>query len=150
MKRHLNQSVSRDTFIINAIRRGKSLQNGVIWQKNFQIKPIFLNYLKEQKSKSDATPPFTNEKLIANPGSSLYSEKGIVAKPNIKDKPFGEKVKKSKEVDEIVDNDGNIGKGDTPGNPNAFYRSKKTSDQVAKSSYGANGFFRYSWWCNRS
>jgi hypothetical protein len=45
------------------------------------------------------------------------------------------------EVDEIVDNDGNIARGDTPGNPNAFIRSKKTSDQVAKAAMGQMGSF---------
>ena len=45
------------------------------------------------------------------------------------------------EVDEIVDTDGNIKTGDEPGNPNAFIRSKKTTDQVAKATMGQMGSF---------
>jgi len=45
------------------------------------------------------------------------------------------------EVDEIVDADGNIETGDMPGNPNAYIRSKKTTDQVAKSTMGQMGSF---------
>jgi hypothetical protein len=45
------------------------------------------------------------------------------------------------EVDEIVDADGNIQTGDEPGNPNAYIRSKKTTDQVAKATMGQMGSF---------
>jgi len=45
------------------------------------------------------------------------------------------------EIDEIVDEDGNIKTGDMPGNPNAYIRSKKTTDQVAKSTMGQMGSF---------
>jgi len=45
------------------------------------------------------------------------------------------------EMDEIVDADGDIQRGDRPGNPNAYIRSKKTSDQVAKASMGQMGSF---------
>lgn len=45
------------------------------------------------------------------------------------------------EFSEIVNADGNIQTGDKPGNPNAYIRSKKTSDQVAKSTMGQMGSF---------
>lgn len=45
------------------------------------------------------------------------------------------------EVDEIVDADGDIERGDEPGNPNEYIRSKKTSDQVAKATMGQMGSF---------
>ena len=44
-------------------------------------------------------------------------------------------------VDEIVDADGEIQTGDEPGNPNAYIRSKKTSDEVAMSTMGQMGSF---------
>jgi hypothetical protein len=44
-------------------------------------------------------------------------------------------------VDEIVDADGDIKTGDDPGNPNAYIRSKKTSDEVAMSTMGQMGSF---------
>jgi hypothetical protein len=46
-----------------------------------------------------------------------------------------------KEVDEIVDADGNLATSDMPGNPNGFIRSKRTSDEVAKTSMGMMGSF---------
>jgi len=45
------------------------------------------------------------------------------------------------EMDEIVDVDGNLATGDMPGNPNGFIRSKRTSDEVAKTSMGMMGSF---------
>jgi len=45
------------------------------------------------------------------------------------------------EVDEIVDEDGNISHSDDPGNPNAYIRSKKTSDEVASATMGQMGTF---------
>lgn len=45
------------------------------------------------------------------------------------------------EFSEIVDAEGDIQRGDLPGNPNAFIRSKKTSDQVAKAAMGQMGSF---------
>jgi hypothetical protein len=45
------------------------------------------------------------------------------------------------DVAEIVDADGNIKTGDDPGNPNAYIRSKKTSDEVAKATMGQMGSF---------
>lgn len=45
------------------------------------------------------------------------------------------------EMDEIVDADGDIKRGDEPGNPNEYIRSKKTSDQVAKATMGQMGSF---------
>lgn len=45
------------------------------------------------------------------------------------------------EMDEIVDADGDIKRGDEPGNPNQYIRSKHTSDQVAKASMGQMGSF---------
>lgn len=44
-------------------------------------------------------------------------------------------------VDEIVDTDGNIATGDEPGNPNAYIRSKKTTDDVTKATMGQMGSF---------
>lgn len=70
-----------------------------------------------------------------------------------KDLPYKVKKKKSQEeqklssevhngeVDEIVDADGDIKTGDETGNPNAFIRSKKTTDQVAKATMGQMGSF---------
>jgi len=52
-----------------------------------------------------------------------------------------EKAEEEIEMDEIVDEDGNIKTGDMPGNPNAYIRSKKTTDQVAKSTMGQMGSF---------
>lgn len=45
------------------------------------------------------------------------------------------------EVDEIVDEDGNISHSNDPGNPNAYIRSKKTSDEVASATMGQMGTF---------
>ena len=50
-------------------------------------------------------------------------------------------IAKEKEVEEIVDADGNISTSDMPGNPNGFIRSKRTSDEVAKASMGMMGSF---------
>jgi len=47
----------------------------------------------------------------------------------------------SEEFSEIIDADGDVERGDMPGNPNAYIRSKKTSDQVAKSAMGQMGSF---------
>lgn len=66
-----------------------------------------------------------------------YSKKGdrsLKRKDHYKDET-------PEDVDEIVDADGNIATGDMPGNPNAFIRSKRTSDQVAKTSMGMMGSF---------
>jgi len=45
------------------------------------------------------------------------------------------------EFSEIVNDEGDIQRGDTPGNPNAYIRSKKTTDQVAKAAMGQMGSF---------
>lgn len=45
------------------------------------------------------------------------------------------------EVDEVVDEDGNIAHGDEPGNPNGYIRSKKTSDEVVSATMGQMGTF---------
>jgi hypothetical protein len=45
------------------------------------------------------------------------------------------------DVQEIVDDEGNIQTGDMPGNPNAYIRSKKTSDEVAKATMGMMGSY---------
>ena len=85
-----------------------------------------------------------NEQLI-NGGTPVYNDTDIYTK----EEP-DEQMKLSNtvhngssegEFDEIVDADGDIQRGDTPGNPNAYIRSKKTSDQVAKSSMGQMGSF---------
>jgi len=52
-----------------------------------------------------------------------------------------EQTKPNYEIDEIVDADGNIKTGDDPGNPNAYIRSKKTTDQVATATMGQMGSF---------
>jgi len=51
------------------------------------------------------------------------------------------KIKTTKEVDEIIDDEGNISYGNTPGNPNGFIRSKKTSDEVTSATMGQMGTF---------
>lgn len=53
----------------------------------------------------------------------------------------GNRMKPESEVDEIVDADGNITHGDEPGNPNAYIRSKKTSDEVSTATMGQMGSF---------
>jgi hypothetical protein len=53
----------------------------------------------------------------------------------------GPAVKSEIEVDEIVDANGDIKYGDTPGNPNAYVRSKKTSDEVVSATMGQMGTF---------
>lgn len=45
------------------------------------------------------------------------------------------------DLDEIVDEDGNIKHSDDPGNPNAYVRSKKTSDEVSTATMGQMGSF---------
>ena len=45
------------------------------------------------------------------------------------------------EFAEVVDADGDIQRGDLPGNPNGYIRTKKTSDQVAKAAMGQMGSF---------
>jgi hypothetical protein len=50
-------------------------------------------------------------------------------------------AEEEKEVDEIVDADGDIRTGDMPGNPNAYIRSKKTSDEVSKATMGQMGTY---------
>lgn len=52
-----------------------------------------------------------------------------------------EEVNPEIEVDEIVDEDGNIKHGDEPGNPNAYVKSKKTSDEVTTATMGQMGSF---------
>ena len=54
---------------------------------------------------------------------------------------FQNTMNQKTEVDEIVDADGNIAQGDTPGNPNGYIRSKKTSDEVATATMGQMGSF---------
>ena len=51
------------------------------------------------------------------------------------------KTKSEKEVDEIVDAEGNISHSDEPGNLNGYIRSKKTSDEVASATMGQMGTF---------
>jgi hypothetical protein len=67
---------------------------------------------------------------------------------NFKSLPYHKKEKTKKkaaeeeaEVDEIVDADGDIATGDMPGNPNAYIRAKKTTDQTVKSAMGQMGTF---------
>jgi hypothetical protein len=62
-------------------------------------------------------------------------------KTDFDDLPEKAEEEQEKEVDEIVDADGNIATGDMPGNPNAYIRSKRTSDQVVKSTMGQMGSF---------
>jgi len=52
-----------------------------------------------------------------------------------------EEVKPEVEAKEIVDVDGNIKTGDFPGNPNAYVKSKKTSDEVQRTTMGQMGDF---------
>lgn len=52
-----------------------------------------------------------------------------------------EQTKPENEIEEIVDADGNIKTGNLPGNPNAYIRSKKTTDQVATATMGQMGAF---------
>lgn len=52
-----------------------------------------------------------------------------------------EEVKPEVEVDEIVDEDGNIKHGDEPGNPNAYIRSKETTDAGQNKRIGQMGSF---------
>lgn len=52
-----------------------------------------------------------------------------------------EEVTPEIEVDEIVDEDGNIKHSDEPGNPNAYVKSKKTSDEVTTATMGQMGSF---------
>ena len=86
--------------------------------------------------------------------TNVCEKKEKIQKPSSHDKgntkvhptrptPWAKDVKKSKEkeVEEIVDVDGNIATGDEPGNPNAYIRSKKTSDDVTKATMGQMGSF---------
>lgn len=45
------------------------------------------------------------------------------------------------EFSEIVNDEGDIQRGDLPGNPNGYIRAKKTTDQVAKAAMGQMGSF---------
>ena len=82
---------------------------------------------------------------IINGGTPLYNDTDIYNKEE-----QGEQMKLSNtvhngnaesEFSEVVDADGDIQRGDMPGNPNGYIRSKKTSDQVAKASMGQMGSF---------
>jgi hypothetical protein len=86
--------------------------------------------------------------------TNVCEKKEKIQKPSSHDKgntkvypkrptPWSKSVKKpkEKEVEEIVDADGNIATGDMPGNPNGFIRSKRTSDEVAKTTMGMMGSF---------
>jgi len=83
---------------------------------------------------------------ISNGGTPVYSDTDIFDK----EIEQGEQMKLSNTVHngnaesefaEIVDADGDIQRGDDPGNPNGYIRSKKTTDQVAKSTMGQMGSF---------
>jgi len=106
------------------------------------------NHYKDETEVDEMTTEF--QEIPTN----VCEKKEKIQKPSSHDKgntkvyptrptPWSKPVKKSKEkeVDEIVDADGNIATGDMPGNPNAFIRSKRTSDQVAKTSMGMMGSF---------
>jgi len=92
--------------------------------------------VKDEKSEE-------KEQMI-NGGTPLYNDTDIYQKEQ------GEQMKLSNtvhngnaesEFSEIVDADGDIQRGDVPGNPNAYIRSKKTTDQVAKAAMGQMGSF---------
>jgi hypothetical protein len=106
------------------------------------------NHYKDETEVDEMTTEF--QEIPTN----VCEKKEKIQKPSSHDKgntkvyptrptPWSKSVKKSKEkeVDEIVDADGNLATGDMPGNPNAFIRSKRTSDQVAKTSMGMMGSF---------
>lgn len=68
-----------------------------------------------------------------------FSDKTDFSK--LPEKAEEEQEKPEGEVDEVVDADGNIAHGDEPGNPNAYIKSKKTSDEVASATMGQMGTF---------
>lgn len=84
------------------------------------------------------------EEQMINGGTPLYNDTDIYQKEQ------GEQMKLSNtvhngnaedEFSEIVNADGDIQRGNVPGNPNGYIRSKKTSDQVAKAAMGQMGSF---------
>jgi len=52
-----------------------------------------------------------------------------------------EKADEELDIDEVVDENGDIKRGDISGNPNAYVRSKKTSDEVTTATMGQMGSF---------
>lgn len=84
-----------------------------------------------------------NETFRSKKQSELTMKNNNIAKPKKKERKeqkLSDEVHNG-EVDEIVDAEGNIQTGDEPGNPNAYIRSKRTTDQVAKSTMGQMGSF---------
>lgn len=90
------------------------------------------------------------EEQIINGGTPLYNDTDIYQKEQGIEGEQDEQMPMSKtvhngnaenEFSEIVDAEGNIQRGDVPGNPNGYIRSKKTTDQVAKAAMGQMGSF---------
>lgn len=92
------------------------------------------------KPKSNSVAKPKKKEKIQQPSSH---DKGNTKVYPTRPTPFSKPVKKSKkkDVEEIVNADGDIQTGDAPGNPNAYIRSKKTSDEVAAATMGQMGAY---------
>jgi len=86
--------------------------------------PKFAKMAKEFSNKTDFDnlPEKAEEQVTSNPvtGENEYQKNAGQLNGGPAMKPY------EGEVDEIVDADGNIAHGDTPGNPNAYIRDRKS------------------------
>jgi hypothetical protein len=128
------EQVIEETFV--------SKRQSELTMKNNSIAKPKKKEKKEQKLSDEVHNGQIDEKTkkIQQPSSH---DKGNTKVYPTRPTPWSKSVKKPtrKEVEEIVDADGNIQTGDEPGNPNAYIRSKKTTDQVAKATMGQMGSF---------
>ena len=118
--------------------KGKKSKKWREWAHEFADKTDF------DKIPEKVEKPEEGKEQINPGGTPLYNDTDIYQKEQ------GEQMKLSNtvhngnaesEFSEIVNADGDIERGDTPGNPNAYIRSKKTTDQVAKAAMGQMGSF---------
>jgi hypothetical protein len=100
-------------------------KKGSIAKSNMKDKVFDKKSKKEEEEQITSRPVTGEDDYLKNAGQL---NGGTATNPEV-------------EVDEIVDADGNIAHGDEPGNPNAYIRSKKTSDEVSTATMGQMGSF---------
>jgi len=133
-------------FFAKANDKSLSKKERATWAKRakeFSDKTNFKKLPERAEEQIDATSPYSDETLEVNADSPFYNKKGNMTKSNIKNNVFDKKIKKGKkkEVDEIVDEDGNIKTGDETGNPNGYIRAKKTTDEFGLATMGQMGAY---------
>ena len=88
---------------------------------------------------NSVTKPKKKEKIQQPSSHDKGDMKWYPTRPTPWSKPI--KKSKKKDVDEVVDEEGNFISGDAPGNPNAFITSKSTTDQASKVVSGQMGSY---------